>query len=628
MPKLSLWRTQKSNDYRFFDKTIKEMYTVGSTDLYIHKYIGSNNPANDDLTTPVYDKLDPTNIQDLMWLENRDRKYDSSIYRLRGHYNVSNIDFDLSQFGLFLSNDVIFITVHYNDMIDILGRKLMVGDVLELPHLIDYNPLNETIPVGLRRFYQITDGNFASEGFSQTWFPHMWRLKAEPLVDSQEFADILRQPINTDNYMGDWNETISYEVGYTVLWGDKIYTPKQPVPAGISPPDPTYWQLSPQQQLTDIISTYNKNIEINNKNLEEAARLVPKGGYNRQQLYVVPTYDNNEPAPPVNIITNSSNPTPVRGNIVYVSSPFYSSASPAISIGAAALNNLKQMAKLSKGLANHIDKFISVSLQVAQIEPELTSSGSGRVSGTPVLAARVLGPVSGPYGTADNTYVNADEYLRFEVKAIGNQNIRGSNILHIQNTTQDLSNLLLLDAPGALVYPFLDGTRVTNVIDSQTVEINFPIQNNIESGQLLIVSANFPGVITQEMDYRADSDPRFTFIRRTSPQNFGYLAGYMAGTDEFPNGEATNAGIQFPANPQQGDYFLRIDYLPQKLFRFDGTLWVEISQNVRTTTGFTVEDKSQLSSFINNNEVVQTTNGGFIPSRQSLSNALKIQPDL
>jgi hypothetical protein len=627
MPKLSLWRTQKSNDYRFFDKTIKEMYTVGATDLYIHKYIGSNNPPNDDLTTPVYDKLDPTNIQDLMWLENRDRKYDSSIYRLRGHYNVSNIDFDLSQFGLFLSNDIIFITVHYNDMIDILGRKLMVGDVLELPHLIDYHPLNETIPVGLRRFYQVTDGNFASEGFSQTWFPHMWRLKAEPLVDSQEFADILRQPINTDNYMGDLNETIAYQVGYTVLWGDKIYTPKQPVPAGISPPDPIYWQLSTQQQLTDIISTYNKNIEINNKNLEEAARLVPKGGYNRQQLYVVPTYDNNEPAPPVNIITSSSTPNPAKGTIIYVSSPFYSAASPAISIGAGALNSLKQMAKLAKGLTNSIDKFISVSLQVAQIEPQLTSSGSGPISGTPVIAARVLGPITGPYGTADNTYVNADEYLRFEVRTEG-ENIRGSTILNIQNTTQDLSNLLVLDAPGALVYPFLEGTRIVNVIDSQTVELNFPIQNNIESGQLLIVSSNFKGIITQEMDYRADSDPRFTFIRRTSPRNFGYLAGYMAGTDEFPNGEATNAGIQFPANPQQGDYFLRIDYLPQKLFRYDGTLWVEISQNVRTTTGFTVDDKSQMSSFINNDGVVQTTDGGFIPSRQSLSNVLKIQPDL
>ena len=63
MPKLSLWRPQKSNDYQFFDKTIREMYTVGGTDIYVHKYIGSNNPPNDDLTTPAYDQLNPTNIQ-------------------------------------------------------------------------------------------------------------------------------------------------------------------------------------------------------------------------------------------------------------------------------------------------------------------------------------------------------------------------------------------------------------------------------------------------------------------------------------------------------------------------------------------------------------------------------------
>jgi hypothetical protein len=215
-------------------------------------------------------------------------------------------------------------------MIDILGRKLMVGDVLELPHLIDYHPLNETIPVGLRRFYQVTDGNFASEGFSQTWFPHMWRLKAEPLVDSQEFADILRQPINTDNFMGDWNNTVTYEPGYTVMYGDKVYTPKQPVPAGIAPPDPVYWELSSQQQLVDIISTYNKNIEINNKNLEEAARLVPKGGYNRDQLYVAPSYFDGQPAPPVNVIINNGSPVPTRGTIIYFSSDLYTNASPVV----------------------------------------------------------------------------------------------------------------------------------------------------------------------------------------------------------------------------------------------------------------------------------------------------------
>jgi len=95
MPRLSLYRPTQSNDYSFFDKTIKEMYTVGATDLYIHKYLGTNNPVNNDATLPTYDSTNPTNIQDLLFLENRDRKYDNNIYRLRGHYNVQNLDFDL-----------------------------------------------------------------------------------------------------------------------------------------------------------------------------------------------------------------------------------------------------------------------------------------------------------------------------------------------------------------------------------------------------------------------------------------------------------------------------------------------------------------------------------------------------
>ena len=153
MPRLSLYRSNKQDDYRFLDRTISEQFTVGGTDLYIHKYAGiTNQGPSIDYTQPQYLEPNPTQIQDLLFLENRDRKYESNIYRLRGHYNVQNLDFDLSQFGLFLSNDIIFITVHYNDMIDLIGRKLMVGDVLELPHLLDYNPLNETIPVALKRF--------------------------------------------------------------------------------------------------------------------------------------------------------------------------------------------------------------------------------------------------------------------------------------------------------------------------------------------------------------------------------------------------------------------------------------------------------------------------------------------
>jgi hypothetical protein len=540
------------------------MFTVGATDLYIHKYLGpTDQGASIDYTQPQYDALDPTNIQDLLFLENRDRTYDPNIYRLRGHYNVQNLDFDLSQFGLFLNNDIIFITIHYNDMIDLIGRKLMVGDVLELPHLLDYNPLKETIPVALKRFYQITDGNFASEGFSPTWYPHLWRIKCEPLVDSEEFSQILSEPIDQDNYLGLWDANRTYPAGYTITFGDKNYLSKQEVPIGITPPNSVYWELDPNQNLKDILATYNKNLQINNAILDEADRLVPKSGYDRNNLYIVPTYGTfetntelsgkyNQPAPPTNLITNN-NGAPVTATVSMIRSTKFKSASPVLRIPKAATQSIWDMT---------LDMFIEpiqlahqVTLETTRFAPERIGNGSGAVEGDTVLTILPTGPVTGPYGTADNTYATAD---------------------------QDP------------VAPGFTGTE--------------PYGPNT-------------------MDYRADCDPRFQFIARSSPRTFGYTTGYLDGTAEAPNGFPTGAGIAFPQNPQVGAYFLRTDYLPQLLYRWDGRIWVRISKNVRTQTGFTEQDLSQQSSFINNSNVTTTTSGTQIPQKQALSTILTIAPD-
>ena len=50
---------------------------------------------------------------------------------MRGMYQVSDNDFDLSQFGLFLQTGTLFMTFHINDMIETIGRRIMNGDVLE-----------------------------------------------------------------------------------------------------------------------------------------------------------------------------------------------------------------------------------------------------------------------------------------------------------------------------------------------------------------------------------------------------------------------------------------------------------------------------------------------------------------
>ena len=541
------------------------MFTAGATDLYVHKYMGPTNqgPSND-YTQPEYAELNPTNIQDLLFLENRDRTYDPNIFRLRGHYNVQNLDFDLSQFGLFLNNDIIFITVHYNDMIDLVGRKLMVGDVIELPHLLDYNPLKETIPVALKRFYQVTDGNYASEGFSPTWFPHLWRIKCEPLVDSQEFSQILNEPINQDNYLGLWDKDKVYPAGYTISYGDKNYISKIEVPAGIYPPDATYWQLDTAQDLKDILSTYNKNIAINDATLEEAKRNLPKAGYDRSKLYIVPTYGefstnntlsgkNNQPAPPVNVNTNSSGaPITVTGTVAMMRNPNYKNPSPVIRIPKAAIKSIWDMTADADISVDPIDAFVQMSLESMEIAPEAIGNGSGPLQGDRILVAQSLGVITGPYGTADNTYATAD-----------------------QDPTQ----------PG------------------------------------------FTGTVSTQMDFRADCDPAYQYIARSSPRTFGYTTGYLSGDGVAPNGFPTGAGIAFPQNPQVGDYFLRIDYFPQLLYRWDGKLWVRISENVRTDTSFNALNTSQLSGFINNEQSTVLTSGTTVPQAQPLSSILTLAPD-
>ena len=558
MPRLSLYRPNKTNDYRFFDRTISEMFTVGATDLYIHKYLGpTDQGASTDYTQPQYDKLDPTNIQDLLFLENRDRTYDPSVYRLRGHYNVQNLDFDLSQFGLFLNNDIIFITVHYNDMIDLVGRKLMVGDVLELPHLLDYNPLKETIPTALKRFYQITDSNFASEGFSQTWFPHLWRIKCEPLVDSQEFSQILQEPINQDNYLGLWVNDKTYPAGYVISYGDKNYTSLKEVPIGITPPNPEYWELDTADNLKDILSTYNKNIAINDAALKEAQRLLPKSGYDNTNLYVVPTYGEyssngvlsnkmNQPAPPINILTSSAGAPNPTGTVVLMRNPNYKNPSPAIRIPKAMAQSIWDMT--ADADTTQLAAYNTVNLETITFAPDRTSTNSGAVSGTKMLSVHSLGMITGPYGTADNTYATAD------------------------------------------ADPELPG---------------------------------FTGTISTQMDWRADCDPAYQFIARSSPRSFGYTTGYLTGDGNAPNGFPTGAGIAFPQNPQVGDYFIRIDYFPQLLYRWDGKKWVRISANVRTETGFNVTNTSLLSGFINNEKQTTLTNGTTTPETQPLSSILR-----
>ena len=404
------------------------MFQVGGTDLYFHKYLGPKNPLDGEATadTPHYDVIKETNIQDLLFLENRDRKYDTSIYTIRGVYNVADIDFNLSQFGLFIDNDTLFMTVHINDFIKHIGRKPISGDVVELPHLKDEFALSSA-DKALPRFFVISDVGRAAEGFSRTWWPHLYRLKLTKISDSQQFADVINVPTDNDaNFEGDYEAGITYKVNDIVRYQGALYKVTAET-TGNTPPNTSYFSVY-SNSIQSLISTKQKSLEINDAILAQAEADAPKSGFETRQFYTL-----------------------------------------------------------------QVDEF-----------------------GKPMLQ------------TADETDLTAD------------------------------------------------GSMSADAINAK-------------------------------------------------PTRTGYT-GYLLGDGVPDNGAYFGSGISFPASSVNGDFYLRTDYLPNRLFRYDGIRWIKYEDNVRTNMTNTDTRNTQKTGFINNT-TVNNINGKAVPERQALSKALKPKAD-
>jgi hypothetical protein len=84
------------------------------------------------------------------------------------------------------------------------------------------------------------------------------------------------------------------------------------------------------------------------------------------------------------------------------------------------------------------------------------------------------------------------------------------------------------------------------------------------------------------------------------PVRTGY-SGYLIG-DGFPqNGYDFGFGIQFPDQPGKDDFFLRTDFFPSRLFRFDANSWVKVEDSVRMNMTNDDARGTQKTGFINNN---------------------------
>lgn len=136
-------------------------------------------------------------IQDSLFMENRDRDYAKASIQLRVQYTPFDAVSDLSRFG-FQMADIYSFTVSFANMVRALGRPIVIGDVLELPSEVQYD--HNLRPV--RKFLEVTDTGWAADGFTTGWQPIIFRFQAQQLVPGQEHRDLFGT-VDTQKYIVD-----------------------------------------------------------------------------------------------------------------------------------------------------------------------------------------------------------------------------------------------------------------------------------------------------------------------------------------------------------------------------------------------------------------------------------------
>ena len=171
-------------------------------------------------------------VQDPILNENRDREYDfDEIPIVKGVYTVSQNELEYARFGLALANDIITMEFHMETLEIELGRRLIPGDVVELPHLrevgIDGRVAN--------KWYEVASIVWSPTGYDPMYGRHIAGVIMKPLRHQQEFLDIFEredeygktlaeQASNRDAMLAitEANQEKAGEHAYTTWWDTTI----------------------------------------------------------------------------------------------------------------------------------------------------------------------------------------------------------------------------------------------------------------------------------------------------------------------------------------------------------------------------------------------------------------------
>jgi hypothetical protein len=136
---------------------------------------------------------------------------------LKCTYDLLDVQSELAKFGINLPQTYIFTTV-FADMILKLDRPVVVGDIVELPGEIQFDPNLKPV----RKWLEVTDCGWSTEGYTPNWRPNLFRFYAQPILPAIEHKDILGVP-------GQVNEAQSDDTFLNSLMNEQAFKSTQAI---------------------------------------------------------------------------------------------------------------------------------------------------------------------------------------------------------------------------------------------------------------------------------------------------------------------------------------------------------------------------------------------------------------
>lgn len=147
-----------------------------------------------------YEATSLENIQDKIFMENRDRDYAEFPEKLKGSYSPFDSQSFFSKWGASagMGGEQFFIELSWSAVVDTLGRPLVIGDIIELPSEKQYTATLSPV----LKYLEVSDIDWSPNGYSAQWIPLMVRIIAVPAMASPETQDIFGKLTQDYDEMG------------------------------------------------------------------------------------------------------------------------------------------------------------------------------------------------------------------------------------------------------------------------------------------------------------------------------------------------------------------------------------------------------------------------------------------